>query len=396
MWFTSPVPSTFTWLDTTTREQRRALEVIDLFALRDTVDQLGIGSVRDAWAERLSPGTSTIQTRARYFFFVPWIYEAVRRDSRRSGGAGARARRYELRLVDAILAADEGGVPIGARVGRGLKQLPSTIYWAGLGRYGIRLWQGSQAAFHRALPGLGPEAWHPHLPAAPEGFLDCSALALERSEAEFFREQIRAHAPGSLLQFLMDVDTGEANVQFPWEHPLRGRFGSELERWVHHAEAFALHMHGAALLYNRMLAERLGPSSHLEPEECVERYGRELVRWSDDVATWRGAGSSWDRREFWRLTQVINPRVPPQTRAFCEAWLERVLGAQSPLDLMDEGFARQLVERREVRLKGHRSRLRNREQLERWGGRSGAGRLDYRWGITQRLVRDVQEGLGRG
>lgn len=56
MWFTSLVPSTFTWLDTTTREQRRALEVIDLFALRDTVDQLGIGSVRDAWAERWPTG----------------------------------------------------------------------------------------------------------------------------------------------------------------------------------------------------------------------------------------------------------------------------------------------------------------------------------------------------
>lgn len=390
------MPSTFTWLDTTTQDQRRALDVINLFALRDTVDQLGIGSVRDAWAERLSPGTSTIQTRARYFFFVPWIYQHVRRDAYQPRKAADRARNCELQLVEAILAADEQGVPIGARVGRGLKQLPSTIYWAGLGRYGIRLWQGSQTAFHRALPDLGPEAWHPHLPASPDGFLDRSVLTLERIEARFLREQIRAHAPGSLLQFLMDADGGSAAARFPWEHPLRGSFGPELTGWIDHAETFAVLMHGSALLYNRMLAERLGPSSHLDAEERAEAYGLELAEWSEHVGAWRSSVTTWDRPEFWRLTHEANPRIPSHTQAFCNAWLDRVLGARHALDLVDDASARQLVGRREVRLKGQRSRLRNREQLERWGGRSGANRLDYRWGITQRLVDDVHDGLARG
>ncbi len=43
----------------------------------------------------LSPGTSTIHTRARYFFFIPWIYgplEERRMASERAHRKGARWR----------------------------------------------------------------------------------------------------------------------------------------------------------------------------------------------------------------------------------------------------------------------------------------------------------------
>ena len=67
------------WLDASESDRRRALDVIDLFSVRDTRDELGLGGVRDAWADRLVPGTSTIQTRARYFFFIPWVYLKLER-----------------------------------------------------------------------------------------------------------------------------------------------------------------------------------------------------------------------------------------------------------------------------------------------------------------------------
>ena len=387
------MPSTLTWLDTSDHDRRRALDVIDLFAVRDTVDELGLAGIRDAWADRLAPGTSTVQTRARYFLFVPWIYQYVRRDAYRPDRAAQRARKCELQLIEAIASTDTEGVPIGARAGQGLKRLPSTIYWAGLGRLGIRLWQGSQAAFHRALPDLGPGAWHPHLPAWPEGFLETSVLALEPNEAHFLREQVRSHAPGSLLQFLMDGDVGPDGADFPWEHPLRAQMGAELANWVDHVEAFAVLMHGAALLYNRMLSERLGDWGALDADERVQHFGELLQVWSDDVETWRTSAGDWDRPEFWRLTRKASPRIPSSAKNFSEAWIEAVLAARRPLDLLDDARARELVELREVRLKRSRSRLRHREQLERWGGSSGAARMNYRWNITQRIVLDVQEGL---
>ncbi len=40
------------------------MEVIDLFGEDDTRDELGLGTIRDGFADLLFPGTSTIQTRA--------------------------------------------------------------------------------------------------------------------------------------------------------------------------------------------------------------------------------------------------------------------------------------------------------------------------------------------
>ena len=66
--------STFTWLDYSEHERRKMLDVIALFDERTTRDELGLGGVRDAFADRLFPGNSTIQTVAKHFLFVPWIH----------------------------------------------------------------------------------------------------------------------------------------------------------------------------------------------------------------------------------------------------------------------------------------------------------------------------------
>ena len=87
--------STFTWLDSSEHERRRALDIIDLFGQSETVDELGLGTVRDTIAEVLAPGTSTVQTRARYFFFIPWIYQSLDRRSPLEK-AGEAARRLEV------------------------------------------------------------------------------------------------------------------------------------------------------------------------------------------------------------------------------------------------------------------------------------------------------------
>ena len=55
------------WLDYSERDRKRALDVVGLLREPSTVDELGLGPVRDAFADLLFPGASTIQTRARYF-----------------------------------------------------------------------------------------------------------------------------------------------------------------------------------------------------------------------------------------------------------------------------------------------------------------------------------------
>ena len=94
--------STLTWLDFSERERRHALEVIDQFREESTRDELGIGSIRDAIADLLFPGTSTVQTRARYFLFVPWIYLILEGKKIGYPDIESRARKYEIDLIYAL------------------------------------------------------------------------------------------------------------------------------------------------------------------------------------------------------------------------------------------------------------------------------------------------------
>jgi hypothetical protein len=84
--------SSFAWLDYSEAERRRMNEVIGLFRDQGILDELGLGSVRDAFADLFYPGTSTIQTRARYFLLIPWIYLRMEKERIPSSQIAERAR----------------------------------------------------------------------------------------------------------------------------------------------------------------------------------------------------------------------------------------------------------------------------------------------------------------
>lgn len=63
-----------------------------------TLDLLGFGVARDALSGLLSPGTSTIETRLRYFLFRPWIVHDLARHRSTSDTATERLRTSEVRL----------------------------------------------------------------------------------------------------------------------------------------------------------------------------------------------------------------------------------------------------------------------------------------------------------
>ena len=66
------------WIDFSKEDRQKALDVINLLSEQGAVDELGIGVIRDAFANYFFPGTSTIQNRAKYFLIVPYVLrEAV-------------------------------------------------------------------------------------------------------------------------------------------------------------------------------------------------------------------------------------------------------------------------------------------------------------------------------
>ena len=141
--------SFFSWLDYSESERNKVLELVNALGDRDTRDELGIGTVRDSFADQLFPGTSTIQTRARYFLFVPWIYLIIERRLRTNKVAGKeeiakRLRNEEISLINYLAESDDPEGTIGIDARKTLKRLPSSVYWNGLSAWGIRICNGSQ------------------------------------------------------------------------------------------------------------------------------------------------------------------------------------------------------------------------------------------------------------
>lgn len=395
--------STIAWLDTTSEEQRAARELIALFTQTESRDELGIGQVRDAFSELLFPGTSVIQTRARYFLFVPWCY----RDGRARGTSGERCRArgdaQERRLIQALKAArlDDAAGLIGVRAGTAVKILPSAIYWSALHRYGILTHDTdtSHLGLREAMSVDGATEltdrqvgdWHAGLPDPPDGFPEelPSGFDLSHDEAAWLAERLVVNIPGTPLSHLIErrerIPDGRA---FPWHAIPESRFEA-----LFHARRFSTVMHGAALLYNLLVAEKYeGHPDLTRLDGLVDGYRAALEEWhSFEIATIASDLQSWDIDRMWEFVEQINPRVLPTTRLFVEAWV-RAAQQGKAATAADDQHLRRLVRQREAR-KGTQSRLTNDKLLATWSGASGAGQLDFRWNTVRRLVNDMAKGL---
>ena len=103
---------------------------------------------------------------------------------------------------------------------------------------------------------------------------------------------------------------------------------------------------------------------------------------------------SWNRSLFWSLTGEFG-RVYTATQLFVNDWIALLLDGETIPDPTEDRNLRKLVHDREYRLKRNRSRLENPRHLELWSGDAGTGQLDYRWGIGNRIARDIQVGLAK-
>jgi len=381
------------------------LDAIRLFKDQNTVDELGIGTVRDTFADLLFPGTGTVQTRARYFLFVPWMYLSIERRKISSSEVTERAKTEELNLIDVLAQSGEAGT-IGIQARRKLKRLPSHIYWQGLGSWGIRLFQGSQDQYHRSLNnfysssqevqftddkepvgnGLQPN-WHPRIPAAPRGFPSKASLKLAQVEAIYLRERILSNAPRTMLAFLVDQGELAEPTDFPWQHHQLQQFPARIRDQLEHARNLSEVIHGAALLYNLMLAEAK------QAREWEEVYTERLEEWAANIATRKAHFRVWARDGFWNIIASGNQRVPYLTRVFINCWIDLVLTLETPATISENKSARQTIKERERQLKKSLARLTNQRSLELWNGEAGANQLNYRWPGAHTIIRDILEAL---
>lgn len=399
------MPSSLTWLDHDTEARERSHRLLEMFKESDTRDELGIGAIRDSIADQLFPGTSVIQTRLRYVLMVPWLFIQLENRLESSAKFPKFARQAELDLSRSLSATDEKGV-FGKSAGDQLKRLASSVYWAGLGSWGIRVYRGTQQEYFRQIESiyaarsrrlrkddgdwLDPHrgtTWHPALEALmPDDFPDNVKLNLSRDESLFVREQWKKTHPDSLLAWLaFDAKSLDPSVRAdaPWLHPRQEQFPAPMRVLVEHGRQFSSLIAGAAIVYNLRLCEVDNR------QERVDHYQKELKGWGDRFLS--SGLTTWNVEDFWTSIDGKGHYISSRTRGFVGEWL-RILKASSG-QVADSKSARTLIERREQDMKGVRSRFTNHAARKQWGGASGLVPLTYRWGITSTFLGDLAAGL---
>lgn len=390
------------WIDFSKEDRQKALDVINLLSEQGAVDELGIGIVRDAFANYFFPGTSTIQTRAKYFLIVPYILrEAV------DGRYGKDVNRI-LRAIDAeekdcgikmIEANPKAEGVIGTRVlPKGwVARKPSDIYWNGIRTYGIFCDYGLSIPEYVSLAvklntqkssaklgNRNDEAeenekddsdagdiknvsfWN--LPIYHDNWRDNLTIELTNEEAFYLDKQIQKGAKGTLLEYVLknriDMNKYEDFVSMAAE--LSEKVEEKLAFMMKLACEFNNLVYMARVRFNVMLSE--------EENEVA-------------VSEWDRLKPQVKRRANVDLSAVFNKLElhNPGTYLF----LSKLQEAFKALDI---DAADEIIKKRERQLKGiNRAKLNRTKEFDhsKW---VGGGELDYRFSNARRIINDIYSG----
>ena len=401
--------ATLTWVDLTAGDRDKMRRVLDLFKEQGTLDEMGLGSLRDVLSDALFPGTSYIQTRLRYVLFIPWLYRRLEHRRMRAADAARAARKAEIDLIAPLEQGPNCEGIIGVRARHSLVRLPSSVYWNALTRWGIFTAEQSQGWYHahfdtlvegRGVAGRADDPgvvwtrephWHPRLPEPPEGFPGEASFALTREEADFLRGRLEERCAGTLLAWLARRGS-DAPAEHLWDDPAASHAPAGVRDTLELARRFSLHVEGMPLLYNLIVAERRRAVLDGDEEEAaalIERYRARLTEWAAREAD---EDYRFEPDALWDLVVRRGGRLRYPQRIFIESWSRRI-AELAPDRVADDDRLRALITERELRLKGARARLANRNRLMDWRPGVGVGRMDFRWVRVRQLLTDLHRGL---
>ena len=398
------------WIDYDDAERRRMHDLIRLFSQPEARDELGMGVIRDSFADLFFPGTSTIQTRVKYFLFVAWIYRALESKGLSAREFRLQADRQERALIKPLLDNSPDKYGVFGKMSRDVIRLPSSVYWRGLSEWGIRKFNGSQEEYfdHTIVQkkhstrirededdSAPPTCWDPGLPPAPEDMLNTATLALTEDEARYLRDCIKRSQPKSVLSRLLDFGPVDDGITFVWEHPGMGELDKELQEYVEHARLFSTVIHGAAITYNLYLAELVKRDGIEAGEDWHDSYLEKLAQWAAAIEAERDKYRDWRLDRFWEIVEKKTSGNSSQARVFMSIWVDMVKKNITNLSLISElPEIRKLVFDRELALKGKKARVASMQSRKQWAGDtgSGMGRYEYRWSIARNFINELTTG----
>ena len=381
-------------------------KLLNLFNEQGTVDEMGLGMIRDAFSAELFPGITSLQTHLRYVLFVPWTYKTLNSQRIVEADLNENLRRAEVNLIKPLAETGQKGV-IGIHAGASLQMPPSSIYWNCLRRWGIFQYPRSQGWYHSQRSRKKGRAsirsnefddltadrpfWHPKLPDIPPDFPWSVTFELRKEETEFIQEQITTTCSGSLLAFLVMQSGKRLDVSF-WDLPVIKTASTSVKETVELARRFSLIVESMPIVYNLMLAEQQTSIAELSEAAAtrVEEYQQRLEDW---IAREMAERHPFAPSDLWAFLSRVRSPVKIPTKIFINSWADR-LETIGVSNIGTDGKIRDLVKKREIRLKGKkRARLANPDRLRDWYGGSGIGRLDFNWFRAKELLSELYQGL---
>lgn len=407
------------WIDFSPDDRNKVGNVLAMLSEPGTLDELGIGQIRDAYSDALFPGISTIQTRAKYYITIPRIirdFQALPPSRRKQGlQSYLKERENEVARILAIVhGEDEIGIIGRTRINSGgVDRRPSVIYWNGLRTFGVVKTRLSLADFCRHIENSAAhsemelaeiaegrddkDAVHTDkfvcLPDKPTGWLSEGMLRLELSfkEADFLKQKLIAMpaiehtVPTQLFRHdladkAIDIESGETNqFELLTEILLKNRkVSQQCKSTIQLANEFGLAIEGPHIRYNIIAAK------NNSFDKKVSQYEEEYWLWQDKVNA-LGLFNA-DSADRWLSvfnngsTHSIKGRSKDFVIAFC-----KMQQANAPLVQLDKLVMKQALDN-----KGERSLLKKKLSNEDW---IGIRRLDYRWGSAKVILRDIRDGL---
>lgn len=404
------------WIDFSPEHRDKVVSVIELLNPEGRVDELGIGIIRNALSDVLFPGTSTIQTRAKYFLIVPRIfkdyqtkYENKKVRPKLKDYLRERENRYIRVLAEKYTDTDEQGIIgitlAGMPKSRELVRKPSSIYWTGLRLYKIirtslslteyiskhdrgdsiiELLEiteeekgddrdaGYEDVFGISLPDNN-EKWDKDL-----------FIELKYEEAGFLRDKIIDNHSDKLIgQVLknkkrMSTFTKLSNFEDMCDVFIEKNIPNETKTYLKLAKKFDEIVHGAHIRYNCFLQERFGTDAKLD------EFTRVWNGWWQGITEDNSTALNFDEDLLFELSHTLRP----YSRGFVRHWING-LRKSKPVEYFDR-----LVVGQERANKGGKARLRHgakEKEVNDWIGING---LSYRFPVVRNIVNDIKNGLG--
>lgn len=390
---------------------------------RGVVDELGLLSIHQAFAERLFPGTSVLHTRLRYALFVPWLMQTAAR----AANPIQKLEQLEFELTGRLklglsnaASEDDTGI-IGSRVyekGKPAAQPASLSYWSALATWGILGRDHTHAAPSResVLEELGSErkagsavdldgqslstgpTYFQGLPRPPAALLEDPkgvTFKLPPHERQYLRNRLRSiKAPTledetpreSFLAALARNTVKPLEKTELWDDAAVcacvPKEDKDLINLARHISALGGIVRAVYLAFveqacadKKFLASRVH-RDHLI--QCRTDWGAEAMK--ADLEKLVSEGLGLEHNKLYELLKAT------------QAWL--ATSAALPKASVRKHYADLELDRKQgrARLSGKAGAS---QQLRRWA-RSGerastAGRLHFRWPSVSRLIRDLHE-----